>query len=129
MPLEDQTKRDLDRQFEQLSREWEPSPQRQDLIRQIREKIIPNERIVVDSAICLGLGSLEEPNINAPLPAYGTRDWEDESRIPDHWEDDIDPVVLEPIGNGEHRNWGLYQFIVFETVLECLRKYSTLMNS
>ena len=56
----------LELQAFQLSNEWEASPQRKALTRQIREQVSPQKSILLNNAMCLGLGSLENRKIATP---------------------------------------------------------------
>jgi hypothetical protein len=76
---------DLDRALKRRNAEWEASPHKNALIRQIRDEILSQDRISVDNALCLGLGTMN---------------------------------ATKPYSNSEA---SLYQLLVFETTLECLR--------
>jgi len=52
-----------------LKAEWEASLQREDLIKLLREKILPNDGVFVDAALFLGLGSMEK---DLPPPGVET---------------------------------------------------------
>lgn len=116
--------RDLDGQMFQLSREWETSSQRKALVQQIQDEIIPRENIVLENAICLGLGSLEKAAMGS-LPG-----WSNTTSIIDRDEvldKSLGPLLddnlprFRPVGKGQRRNFGLHQLLVFETVMTCLR--------
>jgi hypothetical protein len=99
---------DIDAQLDGLSKEWEVSQQKEHLEQQV-QTLLSEDSIVVDSALCLGMGSLERADLR-PLPSC-TLD-------PDSW----DSVSFCPVASGRQRNGGLYQLLVFETVLTCLRE-------
>ena len=114
-------------QFVELSREWEISAQRKALIEQIKQKLLPNDSVEVKSAICLGLGNIENAQL-CPLPSHVDKPETTRSNsVPVSWEDeypsddDDESESMEPVGHGRPRNYPLYQLIVFETVLDCLR--------
>ena len=121
------TKNNLDHQFAELFDEWESSKQREALIDLIKRKIIPNERIQIQSALCLGLGSIENAKrerlpSGAAKPIDGPR--ASNATVLQHWEpfaDDDRCKLTKPICHGRPQNPSLYQLIVFETILDCLR--------
>ena len=97
------------------------------MIELIKQEVLPNERIEVQSALCLGLGSIENAKLD-PLPGYTDKSEDTgSSSVPVSWEDEDSSdgnyknEGIEPVGQGHPRNHPLYQLIVFETVLECLR--------
>jgi hypothetical protein len=103
---------DIYAQADALSKEWEVSQQKQHLEQQIHT-LLSEDSIVVDNALCLGIGSLERAHMG-PLPG-GSLD-------PDSWDAEYFPSV----GSGRQRNEGLYQLLVFETVLSCLQEKFTI---
>ncbi|KAH8767912.1 hypothetical protein F5882DRAFT_466171 [Hyaloscypha sp. PMI_1271] len=50
---------EVERRCSEVSKAWDASVEKKDLIRQIDEKVLIQESIFIDSAICLGLGPLE----------------------------------------------------------------------
>jgi hypothetical protein len=103
---------DIYAQADALSKEWEVSQQKKHLEQQIHT-LLSEDNIVVNNALCLSIGSLEHANMG-PLPG-GCLD-------PDSW----DAVYFPSVGSGRQRNEGLYQLLVFETVLSCLREKFTI---
>ncbi len=118
----------LNKEYDKLSMEWEFSPQREHLILTIKNTILAQKSIKLDSALCLGLGpidagrrdSLPGGNPWIPLSSCFTRNDEGQEFEPDEGF----PVSFRPIGKGRRRNATLYQLLVFETVLRYLRMTS-----
>jgi len=108
---------DLVEQAEGLSKEWEASAQRKDLVDTIKDLIILENSIIIDNALCLGLGSMELSELR-PLPS-----WEGVLRIGDDEEvvEGQEVKKLQPVGKGRERNNSLYQLLIFETALMSLR--------
>lgn len=111
------------KKYNELLLEWETSLHEEDLVKTIREKIFPQD-IFIDSALCLGLGRIGEAR-NRSLPGKLNLSFLQRSKMT--WEDqcDAEQKNLDLIARGE-RNWGLYQLIVFETVLHTLREKFTI---
>lgn len=117
--------RDLNEQAEELSKEWEASAQREVLVEQIRERISSQRSISINNALCLGLGSLEKSRVQG-LPGWtrGT------TKMKNSASRDQNPLLLsqedmkrfKPVANGEKYNKSLYQLLVFETTINCLRR-------
>lgn len=109
----------LAKEYEELTKEWDLSLHKHELIRTIREKIFP-QNITIDSALCLGHDFIEH-GLKTALPGKIRKDTLIRAKIP--WEDQCgaEEGKLKCGVNGFH-NWGLYQLIVFETVLQYLRK-------
>jgi hypothetical protein len=92
---------ELERHCSDFSAEWDASTDKKDLIRDIEEKIRPQEFVSVDSALCLGLGTFE---------VY--KSYCDEGEL-----DDEKSYV-------KHETERIFrQLLAFETVVNCLRKY------
>ena len=53
----------LKEQLTDLSLGWEGSPQQRALVGYIKHKILPSNTVHIDSALCLGLGSMERGNV------------------------------------------------------------------
>ncbi|KAH8586204.1 hypothetical protein B0O99DRAFT_695709 [Bisporella sp. PMI_857] len=115
---------DLDDQVFQLFREWEASFQRKALVQQVEDEINTQKDIFLDNVVCLGLGSLETATMQ-PLPGWAKR-----TRTANHniIQNEAYTAVLQdsedrfkPVGRGKDRNRGLYQLLVLETVINCLR--------
>jgi len=114
---------DLDAQAEVLQREWKLSSQRDALETQIKDKINLQAGIFLDNALCLGLGSLEHSHLT-PLPGWPTSKLEgdnSENEANLSWEEELE-IRYRPVGLGKERNRTLYQLLVFETAIECLRR-------
>src|SRR3954465_6364256 len=60
---------DIVEQAAALSKEWDASPQKQDLLDTIKDAILSQEDFSVDCALCLGLGSMETAKLRA-LPTW-----------------------------------------------------------
>lgn len=128
----------LELEFANLEREWLSSSQRASLLELVRNRLLPNQRIDIDSALCLGLGSLRDRprkrlrslcsikrNIDhrLSLPSYGY----ETSSVFEDGDEDRDRAESTKDGEGsttfigDLRNMSLYQLLLYETVLECLR--------
>jgi hypothetical protein len=117
---------DLEDQFQKLSMEWEISPQKEHLVGQVRHTILSQDHISIDNALCLGLGSMEMAQLK-PLPGWPkvshtfkddiSLDWQD-ATLSGEW----DEKAFGPVAKGRKRNNSLYQLLVFETALSCLRR-------
>lgn len=103
---------DIDAQLDGLSKEWEVSQQKEHLEQQV-QTLLSEDSIVVDSTLYLGIGSLERADLR-PLPSC-TLD-------PDSW----DLVSFCPVASSRPCNRGLYQLLVFKTVLTCLQEKFTI---
>lgn len=130
--LRPKTLRDLNEQAEELCTDWEVSPQREVLIEQIRERISSQPTIYINNALCLGLGSLEESKFQH-LPGWTrvTRRMKDSAS---HSENTLQPSEedmrrFKPVAKGEKRNRSLYQLLVFETVIKCLRMFLLFLST
>jgi len=106
----------IEDRFSKLSEVWDFSPEKKDLTRIIREKVLTEENVFVDSALCIGLGSLEL------YPETYAASYYDEQ------EDLMDDEGLMSFCIYESTR-RIRQLIVFETVLECLRKYTLQRSS
>jgi len=93
---------DVQDRWAKVSAEWDASPDKETL-RQIEDRMLPQETIYVDSALCLGLGSLE---LHPEMYAQRT--------------DDEDELMAYCLYESTNR---LRQLLIFETILKCLRKY------
>jgi hypothetical protein len=91
----------LERQYYQLTEEWIQSPEHQTLLRTINEHILSKEKVVIDSAICLGLGSMQRKLKESEAPPSG---------------------MLEMFDDEDRLNRRLFQLIIFESALRCLQK-------
>jgi hypothetical protein len=93
---------EVERRCSKVSKAWDASVEKKDLIRQIDEKVLIQESIFIDSAICLGLGPLElHPETYAEY--Y-----------------DVEDIWAYCVYESKKR---LSQLLVSETILNCLRKY------
>jgi hypothetical protein len=118
------TLQDLDREAKELSQEWKISPQKRSLDEQVRHLLLTQRNISIDNALCLGLGSIEmAPHWSLPGRTKANQRVKDS--MPVDWQDSIDPddapSTFPPVADGRKRNISLYQLLVFETVLSCLR--------
>lgn len=115
---------DLDAQAEELAKEWEASPQNEDLAKQVREVILSKDAIFVDEALCLGLGSMEmaelEPLSGRSKTTPKVKGKTTVNKL--HWTELDKADSLTPVASGQNRNKNLYQLLIFETALSCLRK-------
>ena len=94
---------EVERRCSEVSKAWDAAVEKKDLIRQIDEKVLIQESIFIDSAMCLGLGSLElYPEIYA------------------EYYDVVEDMWTYCVYESKKR---LSQLLVFETILNCLRKY------
>jgi len=114
---------DLDAQAEVLQREWKFCSQRDALETQIKKKINLQAGIFLDNALCLGFGSLEQSPLTL-LPGWPANklerdDFENEAEL--SWDEELE-TRYRPVGRGKERNMTLYQLLVFETAIECLRR-------
>ncbi|MCJ1409789.1 hypothetical protein MMC19_003872 [Ptychographa xylographoides] len=128
-----------------LEHEWSTSLQRKFLIRLVQKYVIPNHRITIDSALCLGLGSFSNRSLEPLLFPRRLVGGYDEERKPSDNEyytsssgneserevvvskshrQEADNSSTSMASNGGLRNISLYQLMLFETVLECLRMFS-----
>lgn len=117
---------DLEDQFHELSKEWEVSPQNEHLASQVRHTLLSQEHISIDNALCLGLGSMEMAQLK-PLPGWPKVSHTFRDQIPLEWQDatlsdEWDEKGFGPVAKGRKRNNSLYQLMVFETALSCLRR-------
>jgi hypothetical protein len=94
---------EVERRCSEVSRTWDASVEKKDLIRQIDEKVLIQERLFIDSAIYLGLG---------PLELYPENYAEYYDVVEDMW--------AYCVYESKKR---LSQLLVFESILNCLRKY------
>jgi len=111
---------ELNTQLIDLSYDWDNSKQERRLIEQLKH-ILLNETIFLDSALCLGLGSLEKAKLHPLLGRVNgakREEWWCESPY------GYGNESFEPIAKGRPRSAPLYQLLVFESVLEILRKSS-----
>jgi len=97
------TLKDVEDCWAKVSAEWDASPDSEALGKLIEERVIPQETMFIDSALCLGLGSLE-------LHPEKYTQWPDE---------DADEFIAYDLYRSTRR---LRQLIVFETILNCLRE-------
>lgn len=114
----------LELQAFQLSNEWEASPQRKALTRQIREQVNPQKSILLNNAMCLGLGSLETARLQ-PLPGCtsGLNIVNQGLSADGDCTSVSNSQIMKPVAKGKPRNPSLYQLLVFETVVACLREF------
>ena len=136
----------LDTTIAELEREWLPSARRKSLVRLIKKYILPNPRIEIDSALCLGLGRFRKGFFRRLRFLCGSHsDGDDEENVEKRlriWDCEFD-TSFEDEGEGQGEgddstdhemnrdkpltrdagapNSSLYQLLLFETVLECLR--------
>ncbi|PMD43679.1 hypothetical protein L207DRAFT_564316 [Hyaloscypha variabilis F] len=96
-----------------LKEEWDNSTTRSDLIRLMEEKVLVQEQVHVDSALCLGLGPLETTSVH-----YLDFDFDQGSG----GYDDYTAVTMR------QTRASLRQLLAFETVIACLRSKFTISN-
>jgi hypothetical protein len=105
---------EIEAHYSYLKEEWDSSTTRRDLIRLIEEKVLVQEQVHVDSALCLGLGPLETTSVH-----YSDFDFDQGSG----GYDDYTAVTMH------QTRASLGQLLAFETVIACLRKwYFALMS-
>jgi len=102
------TLREIEAHYSDLSAEWYISTDKQELIKDIEERILTQEHVYVDSALCLGLGHMWTTCIHYSDFDYGAEEKDG---------DGDDYVMRATRGI-------LRQLLVFETLLECLRESS-----
>ena len=133
--------------FAELEGEWLACSERKILLKLIEKHILPNQRIDIDSALCLGLGSFSNRSLKRlkfphRLSSHSdglensdqsSQAWSLMYRTSSSFEDeDEDHACRDRTSHedsrdtnmahdGGLRNVGLYQLLLFETVLECLR--------
>ncbi|MCJ1251655.1 hypothetical protein MMC30_008890 [Trapelia coarctata] len=137
----------LETAIAELESEWLPCARRRSLVELIEKEILPNPRIEIDSALCLGLGSFskrlrrwwhfpcrlrsksnDEENIAKRLRVW---DYEyDISSLPED-EDEGHDCSTDDEDNryGVLSNISLYELLLFETVIERLRSRSNIRYS
>jgi hypothetical protein len=115
----DDSLRAFEKEYEEQKKEWETLLHKKELAKTIKEKVLP-QNITINSALCLGLGFIELGRKTA-LPGKIDFDNLIRAKIPREDQFDAEQKELKLVAKG-HRNWGLYQLIVFETVLQCLRE-------
>jgi hypothetical protein len=98
---------EIEAHYSYLKEEWDNSTTRSDLIRLIEEKVLVQEQVHVDSALCLGLGSLETTSVH-----YSDFDF-------DQGSGGHDAYFAETMRD---TRTSLRQLLAFETVIACLRK-------
>jgi len=113
----------LSRQITELSAEWDEHPRKADLIAQIRQQVLPQKNLHLDSALCLGLWSPERStNLDSFGEEYESEHYEDPhfplSLFKSHqdWVNNYKPKVAK-------RNRSLFQLLIFETIMDCLRMH------
>lgn len=116
---------DLDTQAAELAKEWDGSPQKEDLVKQVREIILSHASVFVDEALCLGLGSMEMAKLG-PLPGRTETTFRakgETSVEKPRWTkpSKAEESSFAPVALGCNRNKNLYQLLIFETALSCLR--------
>lgn len=132
----------LDTAIAELEREWLPSARRASLVKLIERFILPNPRIEIDSALCLGLGRSRKGFFQRlRFLCASSSDKNDEKTAEKRlriWDCEYN-TLFESKNEGEGdnstnlnisrdrilivQNRPLYQLLLFETVLECLRTF------
>jgi hypothetical protein len=88
----------LNHQCSEVSAEWHVSSKKKDLVKAIEKRILTQSSLFLDSALCLGLGSLDG----------------------EYWE-------LEEMAGELHTRPRIFlQLLVFETIVNCLRTYHSI---
>ncbi|MCJ1471851.1 hypothetical protein MMC13_000492 [Lambiella insularis] len=136
----------FDTDFADPEREWVSCKQRLALLELIRKRILPNQSIDVDSALCVGLGSMDrrprswsqylrlrKNRINSIEHRLPVSDYKYDISLSseDEDEDDDHPDYEENGDERDHssRDRSFYQLLLFETVLEALRLRFTISSS
>jgi len=147
----------LNQQVAKLSEEWNAHPLKKQLVKHIRSKILPQENLVIDCALCLGLYSMEKCGSEDFWRPKSYCEETDESKDDSDTEDnmdfnlqnnfngdgvseDNDDADLEDIEDSDSakdvedavqqllnergRDMTMFQLLIFETALKCLRMYS-----
>ncbi|KAN0103352.1 hypothetical protein V8E51_011665 [Hyaloscypha variabilis] len=104
---------EIEAQYSYLKEEWDNSTTRRDLIRLMEEKVLVQKQVHVDSALCLGLGSLEMTSVH-----YSDFDFDQGSG----GYDDYTAVTMR------QTRASLGQLLAFETVIACLRSKFTISS-
>ena len=126
----------LERTYAELEREWLDSPQRKSLVQLLEEHFLSRQDIEIENALCLGLGSFSKREVaaaklagNAMTPPPPDRN----DCISPPSENKGDDKVREGVGESHGAltavrrrgslgsNSSLYQLLLFETALACLR--------
>jgi len=124
----------LARQHATISSLWDGSLEQHALLSTMQRKLRNIEILQIDSAMCLGLGSMERVRPSRVVSSG----WSTEGitpEVPDSWESDISSddepnLTVEP----HHRlgttpiNHILYQLVIFETAIEFLREEFVFKN-
>jgi hypothetical protein len=92
---------ELNLAYSEVIAKWDASQEKKDLIIAIEEKLLTQDSIFLDSALCLGPGAL-------------------------HHDGDCWDKIEEEEWASHERPKHLFQLLVFGTVLDCLRKYHSL---
>jgi hypothetical protein len=108
----------LELQAFHFSNEWEVSPQRKALTRQIREQVSPQKSVLLNNAMCLGLGSLETAQLQ-PRPGCtnGLNIVNQGLSVDGDCTSVKESQIMKPVAKGKA------QLLVFETVVACLREF------
>lgn len=119
----------------ELEKEWLPSARRASLVKLIEKYILPNPRIKIDSALCLGLGRSRKGFFQRLRFLYASSSDENDEETAENlkiWDCEYN-TLFEDESEGEGnisrdrilivQNRPLYQLLLFETVLECLRTF------
>lgn len=114
-------------QYATIKSIWHGSLQKQALLTTMRRELLKFRTIRIDTAVCLGLGSMDhaKPTLEVELSATeidnseGCYSWEDE--VPLDHEPDIEVNTGHNKLSTTFLNRSLYQLIIFETVVECLK--------
>ena len=119
----------LNDQFVEINSKWDDSAPQRALIRFIKRTVLPLESLTVHSALCLGLGSMENRSLTLLRGPAKDPHAVDSQEVPISWEDEApsdedDAEAVKPISCGVHLNSSLYQLAFFETVLLTLREKS-----
>ena len=102
------TLREIEAHYSDLSAKWDISADKQELIKDIEERILTQEHVYVDSALCLGLGTMRTTCTHSSDFDFGGKEKEDDDD--NYWTRSTRKI--------------LRQLLVFETLLECLRESS-----
>lgn len=110
---------ELDEEAEELSRQWETSREKACLVEQVKGVLLSQKSICIDNALCLGLGSIQVATPKLVLPeGFELASSEDQDLL----QLEEDRETSPPVPKWQDQNKSLYQLLIFETALSCLRK-------
>lgn len=114
---------DIDAQVEILSKAWDTSTQKEQLVNQTRNLLLSQKCISIDNALCLGLGSMEMAELETGRKRLtrGQQPAQENTAVNPTQSPNTNTIVEASTEGLKDWNVNLYQLLVFETVLACLR--------